>query len=72
MSNFVEAIQTAIFLFPIVALFFTIPYVLYQYHKFGSVNSWRTVVVYSFILYVMSAYLLVILPLPSIEYLSNI
>lgn len=72
MSNFTEAIKTAIILFPLVALVFTVPYVLYQYHKYGSVNSWRTVIIYSFILYMMSAYFLVILPLPSMEYVKNI
>lgn len=72
MSSFAQAIQTAILLFPIVALFFTIPYILHQYHKYGSIHSWRTVVIYSFILYMMSAYFLVILPLPSQEYVSSL
>lgn len=71
MNDFTQAIQTAILLFPIVALFFTIPYVLHQYHKYGSINSWRTVIIYSFILYLMSAYFLVILPLPSKEFVQN-
>lgn len=72
MSNFKLAIESAILLFPLVALLFTIPYVIFQYHKYGSVSSFRTIIVYSFILYGMSAYFLVILPLPSIEYVSKI
>ena len=72
MSNFTFAIKTAIVFFPIVALFFTIFYVLYQYHKYGSVNGFRTIIIYSFILYLLTAYFLIILPLPSIEYVNKI
>ena len=71
MSTFSYAIKMAIILFPIVALIFTIPYIIYQYHKYGSINSYRSIIVYSFLLYLMSAYFLVILPLPSIETVSK-
>ena len=43
MSDFTFAIKTAIVLFPIVALFFTIFYVIYQYHKYGSINGFTAV-----------------------------
>ena len=72
MNNFKEAILTAIILFPIVALLITLPYVIIQYHKYGSINKWRTIIVYSFILYFMSAYFLVILPLPSEEFVLKL
>ena len=71
MSTFSYAIKMAIILFPIVALIFTIPYIIYQYHKYGSISSYRSIIVYSFLLYLMSAYFLVILPLPSIETVSK-
>ena len=71
MSTFSYAIKMAIILFPIVALIFTIPYIIYQYHKYGSISSYRSIIVYSFLLYLMSAYFLVILPLPSIETVSQ-
>ena len=71
MATFSYAIKTAIILFPLVALVFTIPYIIYQYHKYGSINSYRSLVVYSFLLYLMVAYFLVILPLPSIEKVSQ-
>jgi len=67
MSSFSYSIQTAFLLFPFVALFFTLPYMLFQYHKYGSINSYRTILIYSFLLYLMCAYFLVILPLPSME-----
>ena len=70
MTSFSYAIKTAILLFPIVALLFTIPYIIYQYHKYGAVSSYRSIIVYSFLLYLMVAYFLVILPLPDIETVS--
>lgn len=72
MSTFSYSIQTAFLCFPFVALFFTIPYMLFQYHKYGSINSYRSLLIYSFLLYLLCAYFLVILPLPSIEFVSNI
>ena len=53
--------------FPFVALLFTIPYVLSSYHRYGAVLFFRALVVYSFIFYLMCVYFLAILPLPSIE-----
>lgn len=66
-----EAIKTAIFLFPFIALFFTVPFMLHQYHKYGSINKWRVVIIYSFILYLLVIYFLVILPLPKREDVLN-
>lgn len=71
MESFSYSIKMALLLFPVVALFFTLPYILWQYHKYGSVNSFRSIIVYSLLLYLMSAYFLVILPLPSIETVSK-
>mgnify|MGYP002264286308 FL=1 len=44
---------------------------LYQYRKFGSIPALRTIIVYSFILYLMNAYFLVILPLPPIDEVAH-
>lgn len=71
MSTFSYSIKTAFLLFPFVALVFTLPYILFQYHKYGSVNSYRSIIIYSFLLYLMCAYFLVILPLPSMESVSK-
>ncbi|MDD2972014.1 MAG: VanZ family protein [Lachnospiraceae bacterium] len=59
------SIHTAMILFPIMAAFITIPYVLIHYHRFGSVVLFRAIIFYSFILYLLCTYLLVVLPLPS-------
>ena len=62
--GYVTAIKTAIIIFPIVAFLFTVPFMLMQYHKYGSIHKLRVLIIYSFILYMMVIYFLVILPLP--------
>ncbi len=62
--SYIISIKTAILLFPLIALLFTIPFILNQYHKYGSVNKFRVCIIYSFILYIITIYFLVILPLP--------
>lgn len=69
--NYINTIITALVIFPIISFIFTIPFVLYQYHKYGSVNKKRILIVYSFILYMITIYFLVILPLPKKEEVVN-
>ena len=71
MHDYIIPIQTAFLVFPFIAFLFTFPYMLYQYRKFGSIPALRTIIVYSFILYLMSAYFLVILPLPPIDEVAH-
>ena len=67
MSYYVSIIIQACIAFPMIAFLFSLPYIVYNYHKYGSFLSMRIAIVYSFILYLLCAYFLVILPLPSIE-----
>ncbi len=67
MSAYIPVLLQACFVFPIIAFVFSLPYILFNYHKYGSFLSMRIAIVYSFILYLICAYFLVILPLPSIE-----
>ena len=67
MDVYLESIKTAFLIFPFLAFLITIPYLLLQYHKYGSVPLIRSSIVYTFILYLLTAYFLVILPLPSKE-----
>lgn len=63
--SYLISIKTAILIFPITSLLFTIPFILNQYHKYGAINKFRVFIIYSFILYMIVIYFLVILPLPS-------
>lgn len=59
--------MTGLFLFPFLAAVITLPYIAFQYRKYGSVSKYKTMIIYSFVLYLLISYLMVILPLPSLE-----
>ena len=67
MSAYKIPITTAFIFFPLIAFVFTLPFLIYQYRKYGSIPFLRSTIFYSFILYLLCTYFLVILPLPSIE-----
>lgn len=62
--SYLYALKMGILVFPILALIFTFPFILNQYHKYGSISRLRVLIIYSFILYMICIYFLVILPLP--------
>ena len=70
--SYLVAIKNAIMIFPVIAFLITIPFILHNYHKYGSIHYLKTLVIYSFILYLITIYFLVILPLPSFEAASKI
>ena len=59
MEAYLIPIKTAFLIFPIIAAFFTLPYMIQQYHKYGSISFLRTVILYSFILYLLCMYFLI-------------
>lgn len=67
MNAYLDVIMNALLVFPLMAMVFTLPYIIYNYRKYGSVFSMRILIVYSFVLYLLCAYFLVILPLPSMQ-----
>lgn len=67
MDTYLETIRAAFFFFPFIAFFLSIPFILWQYHKLGSISFLKSVIFYCFALYLTCAYLLVILPLPKVE-----
>lgn len=67
LGPYLSVIKSAFAAFPIAAFIITLPYMIWQYKKFGSIPLLRTAVVYSFVLYAMTVYYLAILPLPTIE-----
>ena len=44
---------------------------IYEYRKYGSINKYRTLIIYTFIFYLLCSYFLVILPLPDINTVSG-
>ena len=67
MGNYLISIKIAIIVFPLITFIFTMPYIIFLYRKYGSISLFRTLIVYSFILYLITIYFLVILPLPKIS-----
>lgn len=67
LTPYFEPILGACLVFPFVAAIFTVPFLIRHYRKFGGIALMRVIVVYSFILYSMCAFLLTVLPLPSRE-----
>lgn len=67
LTYYESPVRSAILFFPVLAVLFTIPYIIHQYRKYGAVAPFRAVIVYSFILYLTCAYFLTILPLPPVS-----
>ena len=65
--GYINSIKFAMLVFPVLAFFITLPYMIINYRKYGSVNKLRTLIWYSFILYLLIIYFLVILPLPDLD-----
>lgn len=57
MSIYLKPILTACYVFPVLAALFTLPYIIRQYHKYGSILVLRTGIVYTFIFYMMTSIL---------------
>ncbi|AIE78184.1 permease [Bacillus tropicus] len=64
MTAYLFPVKTAFILFPILAMFLSIPFLIFNYRKYGYLNKWRSFILYSLLLYLLNAYFLVILPLP--------
>lgn len=67
MQAYVEVIKTAFLVFPLIAFLISLPFILWQYHKYGSISFWRALIIYSFVFYLTCAYFLVIMPLPTVN-----
>lgn len=65
MNSYMQAILVSLISFPFVAAMLTLPFTVRNYRRFGGISILRTVIFYSFVLYMMCAFLLTVLPLPA-------
>ncbi len=72
MDIYKAPIEIAILVFPFVAFLLTIPFLIHHYRKYGAIPILRSLLFYSLILYLITAYFLVILPLPKKEVVANL
>jgi glycopeptide antibiotics resistance protein len=64
MNAYLFPISTAAMVFPLVAVVLTVPYILYSYRRYGSISILRSIILFSFLVYLQCAYYLTTLPLP--------
>lgn len=57
-------ISYAFYTFPIAAAIFTLPFLIVQYRRYGYIHKYRALILYLFLLYLMNAVYLIVLPLP--------
>ncbi|MBO0462571.1 VanZ family protein [Enterococcus sp. DIV1298c] len=67
MASYIEPIRFALLVFPFLALAISAVFFIYEYRKYGTFLLTRAVILYSFVFYLLCAYFLVILPLPTKE-----
>lgn len=67
MTLYLEVVWQAVMVFPFAAALIALPFLIHHYRKYGSMTFARFFLAYSFVLYGLCAYFLVILPLPSRE-----
>ncbi|MDH8679025.1 VanZ family protein [Fusibacter bizertensis] len=65
MDTYLFPIKIAILTFPLFAFVFTLPFAIFQYKKYGYINKFRIFILFSFLLFLIVAFYLVILPLPA-------
>lgn len=64
MHIYLYPILQALRIFPIVLAVVLLPFMFFQYRRYGAVSGIRSLVLYSFIFYLLAAYFITILPLP--------
>lgn len=67
METYLIPIQSAIFVFIVLVNFVAIPLLFWEYHKKGALTILKGMVIYSFIFYLITAFFMTLLPLPSKE-----
>lgn len=65
--SYISVLKISFLIFPVIAYLFTMPYAIWMYRKYGSINFIKTLIVFSMILYLECCFLLIMLPLPEIS-----
>lgn len=67
LSNYSFPIATAVAFFPSIVCVITIPFLVWNYRKYNGLSVMRATVIFSLIFYMMCAFFLTLLPLPTIQ-----
>lgn len=72
MATYLFPIKMAAISFPFLALLIALPFLIIQYRRYGRFTFSRAFVLYSFVFYMLTAYFMVILPLPAREAVAKL
>ena len=67
LAPYISSIRLIVVMFPFLASLLLLPLLIRQYHRYGAISGWLVGVNYAFVFYLLCAYALTILPLPTIE-----
>ena len=56
MNSYIFPIKAAVITFPFLAMIITAPFLIYYYRKYGQLGKLRSLILYSFVFYLLSAY----------------
>ncbi|MGI6544869.1 MAG: VanZ family protein [Fastidiosipilaceae bacterium] len=71
MGNYLLPIWVAILSFIVLSILISFPYLAWKYHKQGSLTAWQVLVEYGMVFYLLAAFFMTLLPLPSVESVAN-
>lgn len=71
MSNYISPIFSGIIVSLLIIYLSIIPVMIYQYRKYNGVLVKRNIVMFSFVVYMLTAWFMTILPLPSFDTVMN-
>ncbi|MDR0899647.1 MAG: VanZ family protein [Lactobacillaceae bacterium] len=69
---FSTPLHVALIALPIIWIVLTVPLIIWQYRKYGSLSIWRALMVISFTFYMVTVYFLIMLPLPNMQYIQHL
>lgn len=72
MSQYITVIYTAAIIFPFIAYLITLPILIINYRRYGSLPKWHVFLLYTFVFYMICAYFLTILPLPTRSFVAHL
>ncbi|RDY23920.1 VanZ family protein [Romboutsia maritimum] len=67
MKTYLLPIGVSAFIFPFLAFLSIVPYIIYTYKKHGNVSRFKTFILYTFAFYMLTAFFLTMLPLPTVD-----
>ncbi|MGB4984981.1 MAG: VanZ family protein [Erysipelotrichaceae bacterium] len=71
-DQYIEVISESFIVFLILVFVVTLPFMIVEYRKFGSISKVKSLILYLFMLYLVTIVFLALLPLPSREYVANL